>query len=64
MSIGAMKNTLPTTLVLLSLASTPSVAQDQTITVIDAADISWDEDRPAVVVIEEPWPRAGDGDDE
>ncbi|MCH8316654.1 MAG: hypothetical protein IIA64_11835, partial [Planctomycetes bacterium] len=44
-----MKNTLLTTLVLLSLTSTPIVAQDQTITVIDAADISWDEDRPAVV---------------
>ena len=59
-----MKNTLPTTLVLLSFASTPIVAQDQTITVIDAADIYWDEDRPAVVVTDEPWPTAGDGDDE
>ena len=59
-----MKNTLPTTLVLLSFASTPIVVQDQTITVIDAADISWDEDRPAVVVADEPWPSAGDGDDE
>ncbi len=44
-----MKKTLPTTLVLLSLASIPIVAQDQTITVIDAAEISWDEDRPAAV---------------
>ncbi len=63
-SIEAMKKTLPTTLVLLSLASTPVVAQDRTITVIDAAEITWDEDRPAAVVADEPWPRADDGDDE